>query len=441
MTLAAIACLSMASALVADPASEGRLTQVPNAMHVPMAIRPQVTVGVRSGDIVGADNRALQAAVDYIAGLGGGLVRVGAGEYLMRDSLHLRSGVTVRGVRGKTVLRKAASVGSPLRLDGDYGEEQFTPANPAGFAVGEGVAIWDKNAGGFHTTVASIIGQNGSTFAISLPLNADCMVEHGAQAATVFPVVSGYYADRLRIEGLTIEGNKGQNVYLNGCRGGGIFLYRCPGAVIDHCTVRDYNGDGISFQQCNDAKVLACVSEGNTGLGIHPGSGSQRPLVRQCLARNNSQDGLYLCWRVKRGVFEGNVLEDNGRYGISIGHKDTDNLLRNNQVRANGRDGVYFRNETAPMAGNRNRLENNVIENNGQGHDAAGIDVQGQTGDLLFENNVIRDSRSSAARKQTVGIRIDPQAGPIKLEHNQIQAEKAVDDLRPATSQDVGAAQ
>ncbi len=435
LTIALVACLSSASALPADPGSEGTLTQVPDAMHIPMAVHPQISVGARSGDIVGADNGALQAAVDYIAGLGGGLVRVEAGEYLMRDSLHLRSGVTVRGVPGKTVLRKAASVSSPLRLDGDYGEEQFTPANPAGFAVGEGVAVWDANAGGFHATVARIIGQNGSTFAISLPLNADCMVEHGAQAATVFPVVSGYSADRVRIEGLTIEGGKEQNVYLNGCRGGGIFLYRCSGAVIEHCVVRDYNGDGISFQQCNDAKVLACVSEGNTGLGIHPGSGSQRPLVRQCVARNNGQDGLYLCWRVKRGVFEDNLLEDNGRYGISIGHKDTDNLLRNNQVRDNGRDGVCFRNETGPMAGNRNRLVDNLIENNGQGHNAAGIDVQGQTRDLVFENNVIRDTRSGNARKQSVGIRIESKAGPIKLEHNQIQAHVAVDDLRPSASQ------
>ena len=67
------------------------------------------------------------------------------------------------------------------------------------------------------------------------------------------------------------------------CRGGGIFLYRCAGAVIERCTVRNYHGDGISFQQCNDVTVLGCTSEGNAGLGLHPGSGSQRPTVRQCI--------------------------------------------------------------------------------------------------------------------------------------------------------------
>ena len=133
----------------------------------------------------------------------------------MRDSLHLRPQVTLRGVAGKTVLRKARSVTSALKVDGDYGEEQFTVENPAGFAVGDGVAIWDKHANGFYTTVARIIGQNGSTFAISLPLNADCMVADQAQAATVFPVINGYHVEGARIEDLTIEGNQEENVLVS----------------------------------------------------------------------------------------------------------------------------------------------------------------------------------------------------------------------------------
>src|SRR6266545_6417374 len=124
--------------------------QLPRAMHSKMKERPAITIGRRDADIVGADNRALQAAVDYIAGLGGGIVEIGAGEFLMHDSLHLRSFVTVRGVKGKTILRKAKAASSPLALDGDYGEEQITVANAEGFEVGASVAIWDSNARGFH---------------------------------------------------------------------------------------------------------------------------------------------------------------------------------------------------------------------------------------------------------------------------------------------------
>ena len=208
---------------VAPAATDGAAgqTQLRAAMHTPMKEAPLVRVGVEQGDIKGADNRALQAAVDYVAALGGGAVEIGPGEYLMRDSLHLRSGVTIRGVPGKSVLRKAAAAVSRLKVDGDFGEEQITLANPAGFAVGDGVAVWDKNANGFHTTVARITGANGDTFSINLPLNADCMVESGAQAATVFPVVSGYYVENVKVQDLTIEGNAAENIPLNGCRGGG----------------------------------------------------------------------------------------------------------------------------------------------------------------------------------------------------------------------------
>ena len=58
-----------------------------NELHASPAVH--VTVGVRDADIIGSDNRALQAAVDYVGNLGGGLVEIGPGEYLMRDSLHV----------------------------------------------------------------------------------------------------------------------------------------------------------------------------------------------------------------------------------------------------------------------------------------------------------------------------------------------------------------
>ena len=419
---------AMALAAAGEPDSPHR--QLPKAMHGAMSDRPRVTVGARDADITGTDHRALQAAVDYVAALGGGVVEIGAGEFLMRDSLHLRANVTVRGQGGKTVLRKAKAAASPLELDGDYGEEQITVKNPEGFAVGDGVAIWDKNAGGFHGTVARITGRSGNTFSISLPLNSDCMVSDGAQAATVFPVISGYHLDGVRVENLSIEGGKGENVHLDGCRGGGIFFYRCSGAVITGCTVRHYNGDGISFQQSNDVTVTDCLSEGNASLGFHPGSGSQRPVVRGNVARANGEDGLFLCWRVKQGLFEGNTLEGNGRYGISIGHKDTDNLLRNNKVIGNGEDGVFFRNEAEGMAGHRNRIEDNRIEDNGTKERSAGIRVRGDTHDLVFKGNTIRDTRTGDARRQTVGIRLDERVGAVTTEANQIEAATAVVDGR-----------
>jgi parallel beta-helix repeat protein len=404
--------------------------QLPRVMHSAMKELPTITVGKENADLIGVDNRVLQAAVDYIAGLGGGIVEIGDGEYLMRDSLHLRSNVTVRGKKGKTILRKADGVTSALALDGDFGEQQITVVDPTGFAVGYGVAIWDDRASGFHTTVARITGRNENTFSIDSPLMADCMVHNKAKAAMVFPVVSAYHVEGARVENLIIDGNKQNNVHLNGCRGAGIFLYRAFGTVIQGCTVCNYNGDGISFQQSNDVTVVDCICEDNTSLGIHPGSGSQRPLVRKCIARRNGTDGLFLCWRVRHGLFEDNVLEENGQFGISIGHKDSDNLFRHNVVRLNNRDGVFFRDESLGMAAHRNHLEANIIEDNGTGGKAAGICIRGQTNDLIFRNNTVRDTRTDGSQTQTVGIIIGEKVGTVVLEGNRIEAQLEVDDKR-----------
>ncbi|MCI4348570.1 MAG: right-handed parallel beta-helix repeat-containing protein, partial [Thermoplasmata archaeon] len=377
-------------ALGDDLAPRVQEQQLPYAMHSQMSERPTVRVGHRGADMNGTDHRVLQAAVDYVAALGGGVVEIGEGEYLMGDSLHLRSDVTVRGQKGKTILRKADAAVSPLALDGDFGEQQVTVKAPAGFAVGAGIAIWDDHAGGFHITVARITGRNGNTFSLDTPLMADYMAAAHATAATVYPVVGGSEIRSARVEDLVIEGNKGANPYLDGCRGAGIYLYHAFGAVIQGCVVRNYHGDGISFQQSNDVTVTACVSEDNTHLGLHPGSGSQRPVVRDCLARRNGTDGLFLCWRVRHGVFEDNRLEENGRFGISIGHKDSDNLLRGNRVLRNGSSGVFFRDESAGMSPHRNRVERNVIEDNGRKPGTAGIQIRGKPDGLVLEGNAIR---------------------------------------------------
>ncbi len=428
--VAGMAGISYASETPGDPSPKPDEQQLPKAMHSAMKELPLITVGRENAQLIGSDNRVLQAAVDYIAGLGGGTVAVGPGEYLMYDSLHLRTNVTVKGSKDKTILRKADSSVSALALDGDFGEQQITVENPNGFAVGHGVAIWDDRSGGFHTTVARITGRNGKTFSIDKPLMADCMVGKNAKAGTVFPVISGYNIERARIEDVTIDGNKESNVHLNGCRGAGIFLYRAFGTVIQGCEVRNYNGDGISFQQSNDVTVLGCVCQGNAFLGIHPGSGSQRPSVRNCIARNNGTDGLFLCWRVRHGLFKDNILEGNGRYGISIGHKDSDNLIHGNIIRVNHRDGIFFRNETLPMAAHRNRLEQNIIENNGEGEEVAGIRIRGETNDLILKDNIIRDTREGESQKQTVGIQIEEQVGRITLSGNKIQAKRIIDDRR-----------
>ncbi len=381
-----------------------------------------ITVGVENAAIVGSDNYALQAAVDYVSGLGGGTVCIGAGVYEMEDSLHLHSNVTVIGAGKDTVLRKGNGHISQLATDGDYGEEQITVEDSSGFAVGMGITVGDDRSGGFHTTVGTIIARvDEHTFVINSPLQADCMVNNNAIAKNTFPILSSYYAENIRIEGVTVDGNRANNPHLNGCRGAGIFFYRVNNSQIHNCTVHDYNGDGFSFQQSNHISIENCVSHHNMGLGFHPGSGSQRPTMRNNVAYENRDDGLFLCWRVRHGTFEGNELRGNGRYGISIGHKDSDNLLRGNTVIGNVNHGVYFRDEPEYTGGHRNRLEENRIYNNGTNGEGSGIYIDGETNDTVIVDNEIGNQSEVGNSTQRFGVVIGAKAKRVTLEGNRIK--------------------
>ena len=413
-----ILCLTLLSALANEA---GRKHPENELLARPGVI---VMVGISSADIIGNDNRALQAAVDYVGNLGGGVVEIGAGEYLMRDSLHLRSGVTVRGAGKRTVLKKDREYRSLLAADGDFGEAAITVQNPEGFAIGRGVYVASRTMKHFLGACATILNRRSNYFTLSCTLNADILMTDGGFAATVFPVISGYNLEDARVENLAVEGNRAENpTKLDGCRTAGIFLYRGDHCVISNCFVRDYNGDGISFQQSNDVQVDGCVVERCAGFGLHPGSGSQRPSVKNCRAIENGEDGFFFCWRVRGGVAESNWLENNGGYGMSIGHKDSDNFVRKNTIIGNKLGGVYWRAETEPMAAHRVIFENNTVRDN----EGWGLFVDGATHGTIIRSNIVEDTGSG---QQNTGIRIGKQAGEVVLEGNSIKAASQLVDER-----------
>jgi hypothetical protein len=369
----------------------------------------------------------LQAAVDYIGQLGGGTVLLGAGEYLMRDALHLRSNVTLRGQGQKTILRKCDGFTSALAADADYGDHEVVVQDPAGFEVGMGVTVADERAGGFHLTVATIVAMAGQSLFINGRHQADYMMGRGGLVTSTFPVISGRDVEQVCVEGLSIDGSKAANRMLSGCRGAGIYFHRAQDVEIRDCVVADYNGDGISFQQSADVHVIGCTCRSNTQLGLHPGSGSQRPVIQKCRSIDNGRIGLYFCWRVKQGLAVGNELLGNGQYGISIGHKDTDNLIEDNVIADNGLAGVFFRDEQEPQGAHRNRLLKNTIEDNGNSEEGYGIKIDGETNDLVIRDNRIRNSQPEDAARQRVGIHIGPHAEHILLEGNQIAGHPKAD--------------
>ena len=121
--------------------------------------------------------------------------------------------------------------------------------------------------------------------------------------------------------------------------------------------------------------------------------------------------GLFWCWGVKYGLAEGNRIVGNRDYGISIGHCDTDNVIRDNDVLDSGKVGVLFRDDSRgrDFWANRNLVENNRVINSGPDAGIA-LDVQGQTKDTKIRNNQFVENR---AKMDRVGVRIAKSAGAV----------------------------
>jgi hypothetical protein len=388
-----------------------------------------ITVGPQKADLTGSDGRVIQAAVDYVARLGGGTVRILPGTYRLRNAVYLQSRVRLLGSGADSVLIKEPSVKTKLALNSDWYDQEITLEDARGFEVGDGVVLRTRNPhnGSFDTYKRTLVARSGNRFKVDKMLVENFWVNQGATAATLFALLDGMQIADVAIENLALDGNRANNENLNGNYVGCIFLRESNRIRIRNVEARNFNGDGMSWQVCHDVRVENCHSHDNAGFGVHPGSGAQRPVVTACRLERNDI-GFFFCWGVKWGLCEGNTILDNRRFGVSVGHNDTDNLIRKNDIQRSGQVGVLFRQEHGPsFSPNRNRLEENRIVDSGA-EKGVGVRVDGQTQSVRITRNEIRETRGPAER---VGVKIDPETQDIQLAANTIEGfAQAVMDLR-----------
>jgi len=400
------------------PVKEPRSTSGDAAVEPDWTQKLTITVGPKDADLVGSTDKAIQAGVDYVARLGGGTVKLLPGTYRLRNSVFLQSKVRLLGSGAETVLFKEPSVTSKLGADSDWYDQEITLENADGFQVGDGITLRSRDDGKTYDTYIkrTLIARTGNRFKLDRPLRDNFWRRGNAVAISIFPLVTGEYIADVTIENLTLDGNLAKNENLNGNYGGCIFFQDCNRITIRAVTASNYNGDGISWQICHDVLVENCTAENNAQLGLHPGSGSQRPIIRNNKLKNNDI-GIFFCWGVKYGLAEKNHIEGN-RLGISIGHRDTDNLITLNEIRTSKDAGILFRPERGKdFAGHRNRLIKNQLIDNG-GNAGAAIDIQGGTESITITGNDFTESRGPAQR---VAVRIGAQTRDISIKNNTIK--------------------
>lgn len=421
-TAGILAGAHMTSSLLADErptVTEPRATSGDKRFEPDWQKRMTLTVGPKKADLVGANEKVIQAAVDYVARWGGGTVHVLPGLYKLRNAVYLRSGVRIAGSGEDSVLIKEPSTTSTLSADSDWYDQEITLDDASGFRVGDGVCIRAKNTnnGSENVVKRTLIAQSGNRFKLDRALRKNFWTSGSAAASTLFALFDGEEVGDIAIEYITLDGDKANNANLDGNYAGCIFLQDCQDVAIRDVTARNYNGDGISWQICHDVVVEHCYSHDNVGLGLHPGSGSQRPLIRENRI-NQNQIGIFFCWGVKYGLAEKNTIDGNLQCGVSIGHRDTDNLIRDNDIFHSGQTGVLFRPERGKaFAPHRNRLEANRIVNSGEEQGVA-VDVQGETESITIARNELKESRGP---QQRIGVRIGEDARDVRLEDNRIE--------------------
>jgi hypothetical protein len=381
-----------------------------------------LTVGQDKGDLQGRDDKIIQSGIEYLHRLGGGILQILPGTYEMNNALYLRPNITLRGSGEKTVLRKTDGVVTSILRDMDWYEYAVRVGDAAGFTTGGGIMLRsriDSSDWAFHVFRSTIKRIEGDVLFLDNMSYENFWVEKDASAATIFPIITAAeHTDDVTVEDIVLDGNRARNVLINGNYAGAVFIQNCDNWKFRNVTARNYNGDGYSFQVCDDIHFENCESLDNGGLGFHPGSGSQRPVFKHCTSTGNDL-GIFFCWGVSDGLAESCKLSGNQRYGISIGHRDTDNLIQGCRIENNGEAGIYFREPGGIdkfRAGNRNTILDCDINNNGEDKRGIGIDIGWEIADISIQGN--RIGNTDGQGRQRTGIRIVKDARRITLEEN-----------------------
>jgi hypothetical protein len=362
------------------------------------------------------------------------------GEYMLIDSIRMRSDIALVG-KGEARLRRPDKlVSSSLARDADVGQSEISPANMKGFLPGMGVCLWDSSGWVYGNTPLSVTAVEGGRLLTLEMIEADRLAERGGRVVNYFPMVFLRGADRCLVENLTVRGEVADDPALANLWCSGVYAHRSRQCTIRNVRASRIRGDGICAGKAStDVTIEDCQTFENTHYGIHPGSHSARAAIRRCHIHHNGSDGLYICWGVDHGFFEDNDIHHNGwllwRSGISIGHQDTDNLLARNKIYENCKYGVCVRTKTEANGAHRNVFRENVIENNGQDHaklpafarkfparelTSVGVSVLGVTNDVVFEKNVIRETRAPGQQWQKNAFYVGKGVSRLTLKCNQI---------------------
>lgn len=386
-----------------------------------------ITVGGSEADIPGFTSSAIQIAVDALKTRGGGTIKLNKGTFEISGPVRLSDNMKLEGSGQGTILHKVNGFKTSFTIDADWGMLKAVVKDASGFRKGMGIQLYDdEHKDGWDVTTAVITDISENVIYFDNRTVNDYIASLNGTVSNGCSIIEAVGIKNARIANLTIEGNGNNNDYINGCRGGGIYIHKSSDCIVENVKINEFNGDTFSWQITENITVRGCEAANGKGLGFHPGTGSDHSILENCISHGNAGDGIFLCWRVQNGIFRNNTVYANGGHGISIGHKDTDNQFENNHVYENNHHGVFFRNENEQNSGHRNTFIKNTIENNGTKEQSCGFCIEGETHDIMIRENIIR---SSGKGNQATAIQIGKKCSKVTASNNTITGSKEVVQL------------
>jgi len=372
-----------------------QLNREADALVIPKIAELEIRVGGEDADLSGFNSQSLQFAIDALEETGG-RVLLDPGLYTISAPLRLKSNIQLIGSGEGTVLKRERGVQSRYVVDADFGELKLSVEKAEGFEIGMKVQVSDDdNNGCWNVSSAYITDIKENIIYIDKGLIRDYRSDRNGLISNASSVIEVIEAENSSISNLVIDGNRSENFFADGCNSAGILMYKSRWITVDGVHVKDFNGEGISWQTTEHITIRNSEISGSGNTGLHPGTGSPFTVIENNDVHHNDRDGLFICWRVYESEVRGNKFHHNGRFGLCTGHKDTDVIFENNHIFENQSDGVNLRGERESNAPHRNTFVRNIIENNGTDGGGYGFSINSPARDLRLIENSFKNSMNT----------------------------------------------